>query len=83
MAILLICARRCFNIQTTSFKFRPWELKSTNSVDCMDGLGSAIRIDSRGKVVMRILPLEKDSINEEGLVIRLDSRVMVCRSNES
>jgi NADH-quinone oxidoreductase subunit G len=44
---------------------RPWELSKTESVDVMDALGSAIRVDSRGKEVMRILPRVNEAINEE------------------
>ena len=44
---------------------RPWELQKTESVDVMDALGSAIRIDSRGREVMRILPRTNDAVNEE------------------
>lgn len=44
---------------------RPWELNKTESIDVMDALGSAIRIDSRGKEVMRILPRNNDAVNEE------------------
>ncbi len=48
-----------------SFKARPWELNKTPSVDVMDALGSAIRLDTRGREVMRILPRINDDINEE------------------
>jgi NADH-quinone oxidoreductase subunit G len=44
---------------------RPWELTKTESVDVMDALGCAIRVDSRGKEVMRILPRVNEAINEE------------------
>jgi NADH-quinone oxidoreductase subunit G len=44
---------------------RPWELRKTESVDVMDALGSAIRVDSRGREVMRILPRNNDAVNEE------------------
>jgi len=44
---------------------RPWELKKTESIDVMDGLGSAIRVDTRGREVMRILPRNNDAVNEE------------------
>lgn len=44
---------------------RPWELRKTESIDVMDALGSAIRVDSRGKEVMRILPRNNDAVNEE------------------
>ncbi|MHB8885054.1 MAG: NADH-quinone oxidoreductase subunit NuoG [Methylovirgula sp.] len=48
-----------------SFKARPWELTKTDSIDVMDALGSAIRIDTRGREVMRILPRINDAVNEE------------------
>src|SRR6187549_3864128 len=49
------------------FEYRPWELKKTQSVDVMDALGSAIRVDSRGPAVLRVLPRTNDDINEEWL----------------
>jgi len=48
-----------------SFKARPWELAKTQSIDVMDALGSAIRVDTRGREVMRILPRINDDVNEE------------------
>ncbi|MBX9741152.1 MAG: NADH-quinone oxidoreductase subunit NuoG [Beijerinckiaceae bacterium] len=48
-----------------AFKARPWELAKTESIDVMDALGSAIRIDVRGREVMRILPRVNDDVNEE------------------
>jgi NADH-quinone oxidoreductase subunit G len=48
-----------------SFIARPWELRKTESIDVMDGLGSNIRVDSRGREVMRILPRNHDGVNEE------------------
>jgi NADH-quinone oxidoreductase subunit G len=48
-----------------SFKARPWELVKTESIDVMDALGSAIRIDTRGREVMRILPRTNELVNEE------------------
>ena len=44
---------------------RPWELKKTETIDVMDALGSAIRVDTRGREVMRILPRNNDAVNEE------------------
>ena len=46
-------------------KARPWELTKTQSIDVMDAVGSAIRVDSRGKEVMRILPRINEAVNEE------------------
>jgi len=48
-----------------SHNARPWELSNTESIDVIDALGSAIRIDSRGKEVMRVLPRNNDAVNEE------------------
>ncbi len=48
-----------------SFDTRPWELKKTESVDVMDAVGSAIRIDTKGSEVMRVLPRLNEDVNEE------------------
>ncbi len=47
------------------FKARPWELTKTEAIDVMDALGSNIRVDSRGREVVRILPRINDDVNEE------------------
>ena len=47
------------------FEARPWELKKTESIDVMDGIGSNIRIDTYGWEVKRILPRINEDINEE------------------
>src|SRR4030081_1067988 len=48
-----------------AFAARPWELDKTESIDVMDAVGCAIRIDSRGREVMRILPRVNEDVNEE------------------
>jgi NADH-quinone oxidoreductase subunit G len=48
-----------------SFNVRPWELSKTPSVDVMDAVGSNIRVDARGREVMRVLPRVNEEINEE------------------
>ncbi|MEQ3625273.1 MAG: NADH-quinone oxidoreductase subunit NuoG [Celeribacter sp.] len=48
-----------------AFTARPWELTKTESVDVMDALGSSIRVDTKGREVMRILPRNHDGVNEE------------------
>ncbi|CAN5297224.1 NADH-quinone oxidoreductase subunit NuoG [soil metagenome] len=50
-----------------AFNYRPWELKHTDSIDVMDALGAAIRVDARGNEVMRVLPRTNEDINEEWL----------------
>mgnify|MGYP001240637270 CR=1 FL=1 len=47
------------------FNARPWELVKTESIDVMDALGSAIRVDTRGKEVMRVMPRLNEQVNEE------------------
>ncbi len=48
-----------------AFTARPWELTKTESIDVMDALGSNIRVDCKGREVMRFLPRNHDGINEE------------------
>ncbi len=48
-----------------SFTARPWELTKTETIDVMDALGSNIRVDTKGRQVMRILPRNNDGVNEE------------------
>ena len=48
-----------------NFRARPWEYTKTDTVDVHDALGSSIRVDSRGREVIRILPRENDAVNEE------------------
>ncbi len=48
-----------------AFQARPWEMKKTESIDVMDAVGSAIRVDSRGAEVLRVLPRNNDAVNEE------------------
>jgi len=48
-----------------AFNARPWELKKTESVDVMDAVGCAIRVDTKGGEVMRVLPRLNEDVNEE------------------
>jgi NADH-quinone oxidoreductase subunit G len=48
-----------------AFTARPWELSKTESIDVMDALGSSIRVDTKGREVMRFLPRNHDGVNEE------------------
>jgi NADH-quinone oxidoreductase subunit G len=60
-----LCPVGALTSKPYAFAARPWELNKTQSVDVMDALGSAIRIDTRGREVMRILPRTNDDVNEE------------------
>ncbi|PJE36876.1 NADH-quinone oxidoreductase subunit G [Pseudooceanicola lipolyticus] len=48
-----------------AFTARPWELTKTETIDVMDALGANIRVDTKGREVMRILPRNHDGVNEE------------------
>jgi NADH-quinone oxidoreductase subunit G len=60
-----ICPVGALTAKPYAFTARPWELDKTESIDVMDALGCAIRIDTRGREVMRILPRTNNDINEE------------------
>jgi len=60
-----LCPVGALTSKPTQFHARSWEYSKTESVDVMDALGSAIRIDSRGREVIRILPRVNEAINEE------------------
>src|ERR1700687_3356510 len=60
-----ICPVGALTSKPYAFAARPWELGKTESIDVMDGVGSAIRFDTRGREVMRILPRVNEAVNEE------------------
>ncbi len=63
--IVDLCPVGALTNKPYAFTARPWELKKTESIDVMDALGSNIRIDTRGREVMRILPRNHHDVNEE------------------
>jgi NADH-quinone oxidoreductase subunit G len=62
-----ICPVGALTHKPWAFNYRSWELRKTESVDVMDAVGSAIRVDVRGPEVMRVLPRVNEAINEEWL----------------
>src|SRR5258708_36454975 len=63
--IIDLCPVGALTSKPYAFNARPWELTKTHSVDVMDALGSAIRVDARGPAVLRVLPRVNDAVNEE------------------
>jgi NADH-quinone oxidoreductase subunit G len=63
--VIDLCPVGALTSKPYAFQARPWELVKTETIDVMDAIGSAIRVDSRGREVMRILPRVNDAINEE------------------
>ncbi|MGB3020643.1 MAG: NADH-quinone oxidoreductase subunit NuoG [Methyloceanibacter sp.] len=60
-----LCPVGALTSKPYAFVARPWELTKTQSIDVMDALGSNIRVDSRGREVLRFLPRINEAINEE------------------
>jgi NADH-quinone oxidoreductase subunit G len=60
-----LCPVGALTSKPYAFAARPWELGKTESIDVMDAVGSAIRVDTRGREVMRVLPRTNDDVNEE------------------
>ena len=65
--IVDLCPVGALTSKPYAFTARPWELTRTETVDVMDALGSNIRVDAKGREVMRILPRNHDGVNEEWL----------------
>ena len=63
--VIDLCPVGALTSKPYAFKSRPWELTKTESIDVMDALGANIRVDSRGREVMRFLPREHADVNEE------------------
>ena len=63
--IIDLCPVGALTSKPYAFEARPWELTKTESIDVMDAVGSNIRVDSRGREVMRILPMLNEDVNEE------------------
>ena len=68
--VIDLCPVGALTSKPYAFTARPWELKKTESIDVMDALGSNIRIDTKGREVMRIMPRNNDGVNEEWLADR-------------
>ena len=63
--VIDLCPVGALTSRPYAFEARPWELKKTLSIDVSDACGANIRIDSRGREVMRALPRVNDDVNEE------------------
>ncbi|MBZ8119637.1 NADH-quinone oxidoreductase subunit NuoG [Roseovarius sp. LXJ103] len=63
--IIDLCPVGALTSKPYAFTARPWELTKTETIDVMDALGSNIRVDAKGREVMRMLPRNHDGVNEE------------------
>src|SRR3569833_1755823 len=60
-----LCPGGALTSKPYAFEARPWELKQTLAIDVMDAVGTNIRLDSRGRQVLRALPEINEDVNEE------------------
>lgn len=65
--VIDLCPVGALTSKPYAFNARPWELRKVPSIDVMDGMGSAIRVDAKGDGVMRIMPQISEEVNEEWL----------------
>ncbi|MFN4277602.1 MAG: NADH-quinone oxidoreductase subunit NuoG [Ferrovibrio sp.] len=65
--VIDLCPVGALTSKPYAFTARSWELRKTESVDAMDAVGANIRVDVRGREVMRILPRLNEDVNEEWL----------------
>ncbi len=68
--VIDLCPVGALTSKPYAFTARPWELTKTESIDVMDALGSSVRVDAKGREVMRIMPRNHDGVNEEWLADR-------------
>ena len=60
-----LCPVGALTSKPYAFEARPWELTKTLGIDMMDAIGTNVRIDARGRQVLRVLPRVNDDVNEE------------------
>ncbi|WP_416896796.1 MAG: NADH-quinone oxidoreductase subunit NuoG [Minwuia sp.] len=63
--VIDLCPVGALTSRPYAFEARPWELRKTETIDVMDALGSNIRVDARGREILRVLPRLNDDLNEE------------------
>ncbi|MFM9976920.1 MAG: NADH-quinone oxidoreductase subunit NuoG [Sphingomonadaceae bacterium] len=63
--VIDLCPVGALTSKPYAFEARPWELKKTPAIDVMDAVGTNIRLDSRGRQVLRALPRINEDVNEE------------------
>ncbi|RKF23269.1 NADH-quinone oxidoreductase subunit G [Altericroceibacterium spongiae] len=63
--VIDLCPVGALTSRPYAYEARPWELKKTLSIDISDAMGANIRVDSRGREVLRALPRINDDVNEE------------------
>ncbi|MBT6403217.1 MAG: NADH-quinone oxidoreductase subunit G [Rhodospirillaceae bacterium] len=65
--VIDLCPVGALTSKPYAFVSRPWELSKTESIDVLDAVGAAIRVDARQTEVLRVLPRLNEDVNEEWL----------------
>ncbi len=60
-----VCPVGALTSKPYQYNARPWELRKTETIDVMDAVGSNVRVDARGREVLRVLPRLHEDVNEE------------------
>jgi len=60
-----LCPVGALTSKPYAYEARPWELRKTLTIDVMDAVGTNIRLDSRGRQVLRCVPRINEDVNEE------------------
>lgn len=63
--VIDLCPVGALTSKPYAFIARPWELRSTETVDISDAVGSNIRVDFKETEIVRVLPRLNEGINEE------------------
>jgi len=65
--VIDLCPVGALTSRPYAYNARPWELRKTPSIDVMDAMGAAIRVDAKGDAVLRVMPQLNEEVNEEWL----------------
>ena len=62
--IIDLCPVGALTLRNYAFKARPWELKTIESLDLSDGLGSSIYVSFKETQIVRVFPKANKELNE-------------------
>ena len=62
--VIDLCPVGALTANSYSFKARPWELRTMDSIDVFDSLGSNIYLNFKESEIMRVLPKVNEDLNE-------------------
>ncbi len=69
--VIDLCPVGALTSKPYAFTARPWELRTAESIDVLDSLGSNIFIDFKETEALRVLPRLNEDVNEEWISDRI------------